>query len=331
MPPRDTAALRPTYVAGPSACPAHATSETFAGASAPLRAMLREVERLARFEHTTVLLEGESGTGKSYVARHLHQCSPRARPPFQQVILSALDDSLAASDLFGHLRGSYTDARQSRPGHFVSANTGTLFLDEIGKASHAVQRKLLHAIEHHEIWPVGADRAIRLDVRLVLATNVPLETLVDSGAFLDDLAARLLTFRVRLPSLRERRDDIPALVRQFLTSRAASCGHPAGPPMVHADLMAALERADWPHNLRQLVGTVQRLLINSEGEEVMGVEHCTGEVARLLDPYPKKKTMPSHGAVAEAMAELDSVTAVAQRFEISRHTVYRYLGKEADE
>jgi DNA-binding NtrC family response regulator len=195
------------------------SAPTFVGRHPAHLAVLRDIESLAPYEHTTVLVEGESGTGKSYVARLLHQKSPRARAVFHQVILSALDDNLAASDLFGHLSGSYTDARANRPGHFVTANRGTLFLDEIGKASSAVQRKLLHAIEQREIWPVGADRAVRLDVRLVAASNIPLATLVERGTFLGDLAARLAHFRVRLPALRERREDIPAPCQSSLHRR----------------------------------------------------------------------------------------------------------------
>jgi DNA-binding NtrC family response regulator len=162
----------PSYTPSP-AC-AEGTRPGFVGTHSAHLSALRSLEALAPYEHATVLIEGESGTGKSYAARLLHHCSPRARMTFHQVILSALDDNLAASDLFGHLSGSYTDARQNRPRHFVTANRGTLFLDEIGKATSAVQRKLLHAIEHREIWPVGADRPVRLDVRLVTASNIPL-------------------------------------------------------------------------------------------------------------------------------------------------------------
>jgi two-component system NtrC family response regulator len=249
---------------------------------------------------------------------------------FHQVILSALDDNLAASDLFGHLSGSYTDARQNRPGHFVTANRGTLFLDEIGKASASVQRKLLHAIEHREIWPVGADRAVRLDVRLVAASNIPLATLVERGVFLEDLAARLTHFRVRLPALRERRDDIPALVRQFLALRSATCGHVLGAPCVDAELMDALCRAEWPYNLRQLDGVVQRLLIEAAvaGSDALTLEHCTGELGCLREGSGDRD-MPTPEQVRERMKELGSATKVARSLGVSRWTVYRYLEREA--
>jgi DNA-binding NtrC family response regulator len=317
----------------PYSPPHDAGRSGFVGSHPLHLAALRGVEALAPYEHATVLIEGESGTGKSYVARLLHGRSPRSRAIFHQVILSALDDNLAASDLFGHLSGSYTDARQNRPGHFVTANRGTLFLDEIGKASGSVQRKLLHAVEHREIWPVGADRGVRLDVRLVAASNIPLATLVERGTFLEDLAARLANFRVRLPALRERRSDVPALVRQFIGLRAATCGHVVRAPQVHPELMAALHRADWPYNLRQLDGVVQRLLIEAamQGSAELGLEHCVGELAYLReDERERERERPTPELVQARMTALGSATAVARDLGISRWTVYRYLERSAD-
>lgn len=311
----------------PSTYTPHASSPTgFVGSHPAHLAALRSIESLAPYEHATVLIEGESGTGKSYVARLLHDRSPRARAVFHQVILSTLDDNIAASDLFGHLSGSYTDARQNRPGHFVTANRGTLFLDEIGKATPAVQRKLLHAIEHREIWPVGADRGVRLDVRLVAASNIPLQTLVERGTFLDDLAARLTHFRVKLPALRERRTDIPALVKQFVGLRAATCGHPLRAPRVDTELMTALGRAEWPYNLRQLDGVVQRLLIEAatEGSGEVTLHHCIGELAYLRGEGGKRD-MPSPELVRARLAELKYKVRVAESLGISRWTVDRYL------
>ena len=299
------------------------------GTSPSIISAVHQVERLALFDHVNVLIEGESGTGKSFIARYLHLRSPRARGPFQQVILSALDDNLAASDLFGHLSGSYTDARQSRPGHFVTANTGTLFLDEIGKASPGVQRKLLHAVEHNEVWPVGADRAVRLDVRLVAATNIPLESLVARGEFLPDLAARLVNFRVRLPALRERREDIPALVQQFITLRAERCGYAGRVPRVSASLMDALTRAEWPNNLRQLDAAVQQLLIEAEGDPVLTLDHCLGGLA-FLNSAPRSPRIITPEEVRAAFDKLGSVMATARELGVSRWTVYRYLNRAGE-
>jgi DNA-binding NtrC family response regulator len=210
--------------------------------------------------------------------------------PFHQVLLSSLDDNFAASDLFGHLSGSYTGAEGNRPGHFVTANHGPLFLDEIGKASPSVQRKLLHAIEHREIWPVGADRSVRLDVRIVAASN------------------------------------IPALVRQFAALRAVACGHPLGAPKFDDALLAALGRAEWPYNLRQLDGVVQRLLMEGalQGVRELSLAQGVGELAwRRVNEAGSR--MPSREAVRVRYRELGSKAAVARSFGISRWTVDRYL------
>src|SRR5882672_9708402 len=149
--------------------------------SATFRRTLAQLERFARDRRATILLVGESGTGKTTLARHIHQASPRADRAFQRVVLSTLDDALAGSELFGHVSGAYTDARQSRPGQFASANGGTVFLDEIGKSSLSVQQKLLHVVEYGEFRPVGADREVLVDVRLVAATNLSLEDAVADG------------------------------------------------------------------------------------------------------------------------------------------------------
>lgn len=331
---QSAAIATPTATSSRSSCAAEGSDGArleFAGSHPAHVTALRTVEALAQYEHASVLIEGESGTGKSYAARLLHRCSPRARNAFHQVILSTLDDNIAASDLFGHLSGAYTDARQSRPGHFVTANRGTLFLDEIGKASPSVQRKLLHAIEHREIWPVGADRSVRLDVRVVAASNIPLNDLVERGQFLEDLAARLVLFRVKLPALRERRSDIPALVRQFAALRALSCGHPTGAPKFDDELLAALGREDWPYNLRQLDGVVQRLLMEGamQGARELTLAHCVGELAWLRAGEGMSR-MPSREVVRERMQELGSATAVARSLGISRWTVYRYLEDSGD-
>jgi len=321
----------PSLTALSRSTPPHASvAPAFVGTHPAHLAALHSIESFAPFEDATVLIEGESGTGKSFAARLLHQCSPRAREIFHPLTLSTLDDNIAASDLFGHLSGSYTDARQNRPGHFVTANRGTLFLDEIGKASAAVQRKLLHAIEHKEITPVGADRAVRLDVRLVAATNIPLETLIARGTMLEDLAARIMHFRVRLPALRERRKDIPALVRQFVGLRAATYGHPLRPPKVHPDLMEALCGAKWPYNLRELDGVMRRLMVEAavDGKNELSLKHCIGDLSYLRKAGGKSR-MPTPALVRERMEVLKSKTKVAASLEISRWTVHRYLKTSA--
>lgn len=306
----------------------HAGDEpAFAGRGRALQAMLRSLDLFGPHDQLPILIEGETGTGKSYAARALHLRSPRARGVFHQVVLSALDDSLASSDLFGHVAGAYTDARHSRPGHFVSASHGTLFLDEIGKASAAVQRKLLHAVEHHEVWPVGADRALRVNVRLVAATSVPLDELVARGEFLPDLASRLRSFRIRVPALRDRREDIPDLARQFVAVHGERFGYRDALPRLSAGLLDVLQRADWPYNLRQLDGAVQRILVHAEGDATLRPEHYEAQSGEAVpEPFGgASRRRSTAGATRRLMDDLGCATDVARVLGVSRTTVYRHL------
>jgi two-component system, NtrC family, response regulator HydG len=224
--------------------------------------------------------------------------------------------------------GAYTDARHPRMGRFLSAGGGTLFLDEIGKASPRVQAKLIHAVEYREIWPVGSDRSVRIDVRIVAATNVPLEELVDAGTFLSDLVPRLSGFRVRLPALRERAEDIPALVEQFVQLRALQCGYDH-PPSVDARLVALLQAAEWPHNLRQLDATVQQLLVHGDGAPVLTVDHLGDAAVGLAPAYDEHHGL-TPARVRIVVDSTGSVTRAARALGVSRQTVHRYLTRERE-
>jgi DNA-binding NtrC family response regulator len=298
-------------------------NSVFVGHSAAFRSALSELESFAAHDGLTVLIEGESGTGKTYFARHLHNKSPRASKDFHTVMLSALDEFLAGSDLFGHLDGAFTDARRSRAGHLVGAGGGTLFLDEIGKLSLSVQRKLLHVIEHREVWPLGSDRPVRVNARMVAATNIPLETLVNQGAFLPDLHARFGFFRVRIPPLRERRADIPALVEQFLQARASDFGYGAVTPRVAPELLNALRAAPWPYNVRELDSAVQRLLVEARQAPVLTLDHCCGSLGHLLSARPNEPL--SRDEAEQAVRVSGSVSAAARSLRVARTTVYRAL------
>jgi DNA-binding NtrC family response regulator len=285
--------------------------------------VLGRLRRYARQADATILLEGESGTGKSYLARQIHALSPRAGGPYHEVSLSALDDNLSGADLFGHSAGAFTDAKHHRAGAFVSANGGTLFLDEIGKASFAVQRKLLHVLEDGTLMPYGTDRSMRVDVRVVAATNVPLEELVREGSFLPDLAPRLGLFRVRLVPLRERPEDIPALATSIVERRAPRCGYRTM-PRIDECLLNALRRAEWPLNVRQLDATLHRVLVDAEGAPVLGLEHClddleylrsVGQGSRQVTPEQVKSAVGRHSTRA----------ATAEELGISPATLYRRL------
>ncbi len=301
----------------------------FAGfKSTSMISALDQLKRLARIPNVPVLLEGESGTGKTMVARHLHALSPRASGPYQHVVLAELDDQLANSELFGHVKGSFTDARDHRPGAFVSAQSGTIFFDEIGKASLCVQRKLLHAIEHGEIRPVGSDRTLRIDVRVIAASNVPIAELVTAEEFLSDLYARLETFRVQLPPLRDRRADIPLLVERYLTEHTSAMNADAPQLAIEASLMQALQCAPWPNNLRQLSSTIKRLIIEADDADEITVEHCKGSLTWLAELCGEPQEL-SDVSIARAMAATgNNKSAAARMLGVHRTTVHRALNRK---
>jgi DNA-binding NtrC family response regulator len=289
--------------------------------SAAWLAAHRDLLRLAADASVPILLEGETGTGKTLAARLVHAASPRAGGPFASILLSAVDDSLASSELFGHVAGAYTDARRARTGSFATAHGGTLFLDEIGKSSLAVQRKLLHAIEYGLVRPLGADREITVDTRIVAATSLPLETAVTNETFLADLNARLEVFRVTLPPLRNRRADIAPLAMHYIERHAGSAR--AATSSIDPELMRTLERAPWPNNLRQLNATVRRLLIEAEGAQTISFEHCRGPL-EYLTTLKRDVDGPSLGQIEAAMIQANQNASEAARIlKIDRTTLYR--------
>lgn len=294
------------------------------GRSESYRRMLALVDRFARHERAPILLEGEAGTGKTSLARYIHEHSPRGGRVFHRVDLGTLDDALSSSDLFGHIPGSFTGAGAKRQGHFITANGGTIFLDEIGKASLAVQRRLLHIMEYGEFTSVGADRPVRIDVRIVAATNVSLEALVERGEFLPDLLPRFGFFRVRIPPLRERRADIPHLLESILAARAGYFGYPKGAaPRVHADLMTAMIAAPWSGNVRELAAAVDFLLVAAEGLPELTLAHCEGALDFL------SSGVDYADRAREAVRTSGSVAEAARKLGVARTTIYRHLGADA--
>ena len=234
------------------------------GASPRWRAVLDVVTRVAP-SRATVLLRGESGTGKEVIARALHDASPRAERPFVAVSCAALPETLLESELFGHERGAFTGAHQAQKGRFEAADGGTLFLDEIGELPMSAQVKLLRAIQERRFERVGGRRTLSVDVRLVAATNADLEEAVRDGHFRLDLYHRLQVVELRLPALRERREDVPPLARHLLAELCAEHGREVTLAPAALD---ALQAAPWPGNVRQLRNVLERLVVAHPGAEV---------------------------------------------------------------
>ncbi|MDM7322615.1 MAG: sigma 54-interacting transcriptional regulator [Gammaproteobacteria bacterium] len=230
-----------------------------------LETVIRSAQIVARTD-ATVLLTGETGTGKDLMARALHEASPRAGAPFVALNCAALPESLVESELFGHKRGAFTGALEDRPGHVRSAHGGTLFLDEVGELPLAAQAKLLRFLESGECMPVGDSRVVKVDVRVIAATNQDLATLVREGRFREDLYYRLQVVPLELPPLRERSGDIDMLLNRFLLHFAGEHGVPM--PQLSQEARAALRRHRWPGNVRELRNLAERLVVLFHGRTV---------------------------------------------------------------
>ena len=227
--------------------------------------MLKEVETVAPTD-STVLIRGETGTGKELIARALHDLSPRRDRTFVKLNCAAIPTGLLESELFGHEKGAFTGAITQKIGRFELAHQGTLFLDEVGDIPPELQPKLLRVLQEQEFERLGSTRTIRVDVRLVAATNRDLAQMVADGQFRSDLYYRLNVFPVVLPPLRERRDDIPLLVRHFTQQFARRMGRRI--ETIPAAVMDALVRYPWPGNIRELQNVIERAVILSRGPEL---------------------------------------------------------------
>jgi len=252
--------------------------------SSPALAEALERTRRAAESGVTVVLTGESGTGKELFARALHALSARAAGPFVPVNVAAIPDGLVENELFGHERGAYTGAVERRAGRFEIADGGTLFLDEISELPPAAQSKFLRVVEEKQFLRVGGTVPITVDVRIVVATNRDLGALVRSGAFREDLFYRLEVFPVRLPTLRSRKEDIPALARSFADASAKQLRRKA--PVFSAGALERLTEHDWPGNVRELRNVVERAVILTRGETVRAADIVVGIPGETAAPHP---------------------------------------------
>ena len=300
------------------------------GSSLSLEKILKQARAVA-CTSATVLLIGENGTGKEMLARAIHEESPRAQAPFVAVSCAALPESLIESELFGHEKGSFTDATQMRKGRFELADGGTLFLDEVGELTPTVQVKLLRVLQERAFERVGGAKTLTVDIRLIAASNSDLEQAVAAGKFRRDLYYRLNVVPLSLPPLRERHDDIPVLAAHFASKAAEKHGR-SGVELDPA-LLDALHDYEWPGNVRELENLMERLVVLSNGS-VLGLEFLPEKMLRTLPEASTADENTFEGAVTALKrrlivnalkAEGDNKVAAAKRLGISRSYLHRLI------
>jgi transcriptional regulator with PAS, ATPase and Fis domain len=284
----------------------HTASKHFIVRSEAMKEALELAARVAPID-TTVLVYGESGTGKEFIVRMIHEQSPRAAAPFVSINCAALTETLLESELFGHVRGAFTGASRDKAGLFEVAGTGTIFLDEIGEVAPTIQAKLLRVLQEREIRRVGAERTIKVNARVVAATNRDLKQAVTNNTFREDLYFRLAAFIITVPPLRERRDDIPALVHEFVRRSAVRLKKEV--KTVSAEAMTALINYEWPGNVRELEHAVERAAI---------LVHGTTITLRELPPEVTQKT--------KAAPLGDPLNIRSQERELIRKALDRFKG-----
>ncbi|QCK14003.1 sigma-54-dependent transcriptional regulator [Mangrovivirga cuniculi] len=295
------------------------------GESQPMQDVFNLIDKVAKTD-ANVLILGENGTGKELVARALHARSLRHEEVFVSVDMGAITETLFESELFGHKKGAFTDAKEDRAGRFEVANNGTLFLDEIGNLSLPLQAKLLAALQNREIRRIGSNKTVNIDIRLICATNMPVYEMVSDNSFRQDLLYRINTVEIKLPALRERRDDIPLLVDHFVKIYSKKYRKPI--QRVSANALKKLKAYQWPGNIRELQHVVERSVIMSDGDvldehnfllssQATSDEPILGEDVFNLDEVEKQvvqKAINKHsGNISKAAKELGLTRAALYR------------------
>jgi len=235
------------------------------GESEPMQKLKEQIRRIAPLP-STVLIYGESGVGKELIAREIHRLSPRANNKFVAINCGAIPETLLESELFGYKRGAFTGAFEDKEGLLVLANGGTIFLDEIGEMPPSLQIKLLRVLDTKVVTPVGGNREISVDIRVISATNKDLQELVKKGKFRDDLYFRLNVIPIKVPPLRERREDIPLIFNHFVKILSNKMGFK--PPPVDPEVIETLKTYNWPGNVRELLHTVERIIALMQGDKI---------------------------------------------------------------
>ena len=299
------------------------------GASDVMHQVFDTVERVAGTD-ADVLVLGENGTGKELVARALHRRSARADEVFISVDMGAVSETLFESELFGHVKGAFTDAREDRAGRFEIASGGTLFLDEIGNLSLPLQAKLLSVLENRTVTRVGSNKSIPIDVRLICATNLPIRERVAAGEFRQDLLYRINTVEIGLPPLRDRVDDIPLLVAHFLGQYTRKYQKPQ--MQVHPRALQKLEQYSWPGNIRELQHALERAVILSDGPDIgpedflLAAPEASDEESLKLNEYHLETVEKT--VIRKAIEKHQgNLSQAARELGITRSALYRRLEK----
>jgi len=300
----------------------------FVASSRAMLSIRKQIEKIAEYD-IPVLILGESGTGKEVVARYLHTRSANARQPFLKVNCAALPGPLLESELFGYERGAFTGAVRSNPGKFELCKSGTILLDEIGEISPALQAKLLHVLQDKSVSRLGGNSTIRVEARVIAATNVDICEALESGALRQDLYYRLNTFILRIPPLRSRSEEIPLLLDHFIQRFARLYGCPAPPPS--QQLIAACMEYSWPGNIRELQSFTQRFLIQGDVErsinELRGVGRVmTGHpVAEDSEEDASLTDLKKIGRQVKCSAEKPAIEKILQETRFNRKAAARRL------
>ncbi len=295
----------------------HAKLDNMIGKSAKFLEVLDMVRRVASLP-STVAIHGESGAGKELIARALHNLSPRVDKPFVAINCGGIPETLLESELFGYKKGAFTGANEDKEGLFAVANGGTLFLDEIGEMPLQLQVKLLRVLDNNTVTPVGGTQAIKVDVRIISATNRDLEAMSEEGGFRSDLYYRLNVIPITMPPLRERADDIPLLARHFAKSHAENMGRK--PLEISPEAESSLRSYSWPGNVRELGNVMERAVALCAGEQIDTLDLPPHVQNFVPEVRPDMGTLPSEGIDLEATVADLEIALIKQALQTTKYS-----------
>jgi two-component system response regulator HydG len=299
----------------------------FTGKAASMENVYRAIDKVAATD-ANILILGENGTGKEIIAREIHRRSGRSKEVFVEVDLGSLSSTLFESELFGHVKGAFTDAREDRPGRFEIASGGTLFLDEIGNLPASLQSKLLSTLHGREVTRLGSNRPVQVDIRLISATNRPVYELIGQGLFREDLLYRINTIQIELPPLRDRKEDIPGLLDFFLKKYLLKYGKPEF--RIEKSAMEKLLKYGWPGNIRELQHLTEKAVIMGEGNTLTAEDFFMGSRIRQGDVNQETLNLEQleKGAIAKAIDKYGgNISRAVKDLGISRRAFYYKIKK----